>query len=93
VAIRVAIRGNQWPSEAIDETHLLPLTRGACVTSSSRAASLPYARASTLLEPDEGGHQRSSAVIRGHQRSSEVISGNHTARCIASALWKLERLH
>ena len=26
--------------------------------------------------PDEGGHQRSSEVIRGHQRSSEAIRGH-----------------
>ena len=31
--------------------------------------------AQRLLVPDEGGHQRSSEVIRGHQRSSEVIRG------------------
>ena len=29
--------------------------------------------------PDEGGHQRSSEVIRGHQRSSEVICSRSRA--------------
>ncbi|KOO30957.1 hypothetical protein Ctob_015877 [Chrysochromulina tobinii] len=29
-----------------------------------------------LVVPDEGGHQRSSEVIRAHQRLLEVISGH-----------------
>ena len=40
---------------------------------------LPLAPAPIILEssvPDEGGHQRSSEVIRGHQRPSEVIRGH-----------------
>ena len=34
-------------------------------------------RVNAQLRTDEGGHQRSSEVIRGHQRSSEVISRMH----------------
>ena len=47
-----------------------------------RWSSVHIARASIvashehLVLPDEGGHQRSSELIKAHQRSSEVISGH-----------------
>ena len=74
------VRGNQsgtqsgtheWQSPAISRARVGP-HRAAVGTLSH----VPLARG-PWSSPDEGGHQRSSEVIRGHQRSSEVIRGHH----------------
>jgi hypothetical protein len=73
-----AIRGHQWSSEVIRGHLAAHPDPDRCIRCSSvhMPRALIVASHEHLVVPDEGGHQRSSEVIRAHQRSSEVISGH-----------------